>query len=105
MGVDGWAVVFGLVPVGRPLQPAGPEGRAAMSTSLTILREQGPMTLHVLTGATAMRMQQTMLYADVDAVMRVHLDEGVVSCEGPPDDYRETVWTAVGGREGEPSDG
>lgn len=64
------------------------------STSLEILREQGPMTLRDLTRATARRRNWSLMYADVDAVMHGHLERGQVTRE-KADDWRNDVWTAV----------
>lgn len=64
------------------------------SVSLDVLREQGPMTLRELTGATAKRMGWSLMYADVDAVMRRHAEDGDATCSSGAD-YRDSVWTAA----------
>lgn len=66
-----------------------------MSTSLDVLRDEGPMTLRDLTMATSRKMGGwTLLYDNVDAVMRVHEEGGEARCE-KAEDWRDNRWSAV----------
>lgn len=65
------------------------------SASLTILHEQGPMTLRDLTRATSLRMGWSLMYDDVLAVMTVHLDASEVERRAATD-YLDDVWSARG---------
>lgn len=65
------------------------------SASLIVLRENGPMTLRDLTAATANRMGFSLMYAEVDGVMRRHLDRGQAACDADAEDYRRSIWRAA----------
>lgn len=67
-----------------------------VTTSLRILREDGPMTLRELTRRTAMALGYDQFYADVDAAMREHEKHGQATREEPPPaaPYADSVWTA-----------
>lgn len=73
-----------------------------MSASLEILRERGPMTLRDLTRATASRMGWTLLYDDVEAVMRSHQAKREATVETTAGDWRDYVWSPAPTGEAEP---
>lgn len=74
-----------------------------VSESLTILRDQGPMTLRDLTRATSIKMGWSLLHADIDAVMRGHLADGTARRDTNAGvDFRDNVWAAVLGDQDQP---
>jgi hypothetical protein len=68
----------------------------AERASVQILREHGPMDLRCVTRETAVRLQAgSLMYADVDAVLRAAAIRGEVRVLAERGDYRECVWEAV----------
>lgn len=74
-------------------------GRTERSTSeavsVTVLRESGPLDLREITRLTAIRMGWSLMYDDVDAVLRREQDAGRVALVSSAGDYRNQVWKAV----------
>lgn len=64
--------------------------------SLRVLREQGPLTLRELTRQTAMKLKLgTILYDDVDAVMRQAENLGRAKIATLAPDWRDHTWEYV----------